>query len=107
MKAALTKKLNIQSVNGLKIGIQGFGKVGYYLCSHLKNEGAQIYGYDVNEDNYLIPCEKDQKIIREMKYLKDSGNSYQKVSEIITAKTKKKFATSWVWAILKREGVSA
>ena len=44
MKAALIKKLNIKSVKGLKIGIQGFGKVGYYLCSHLQKEGAQIYG---------------------------------------------------------------
>ena len=51
MKAALIKKLNIQSVKGLKIGIQGFGKVGYYLCSHLQKEGAQIYGYDVNEES--------------------------------------------------------
>ena len=25
--------------------------MGYYLCSHLKNEGAQIYGYDVNEES--------------------------------------------------------
>ena len=51
MKAALKKRLNIQSLNGLKIGVQGFGKVGYYLCSHLKNEGAEIYGFDVNEDS--------------------------------------------------------
>jgi leucine dehydrogenase len=51
MKAALKKRLNIQSLNGLKIGVQGFGKVGYYLCSHLKNEGAEIYGFDVNENS--------------------------------------------------------
>ena len=51
MKAALKKRLNIQSLNGLKIGVQGFGKVGYYLCSHLKNEGAEIYGFDINENS--------------------------------------------------------
>ena len=51
MKAALKKRLNIKSINGLKIGVQGFGKVGYYLCSHLKNEGAEIYGYDINKDS--------------------------------------------------------
>ena len=78
----------------------------------LKSQGKFLggfkapFGYDVYNNNFLIPCEKDQKIIREMKYLKQSGNSYKKVSEIITAKTKKKFASSWVWAILKREGVS-
>ena len=78
----------------------------------LKSQGKFLggfkapFGYDVDDNNFLVPCEKDQKIIREMKYLKQSGNSYKKVSEIITAKTKKKFASSWVWAILKREGVS-
>ena len=51
MKAALKKRLNIQSLNGLKIGVQGFGKVGYYLCSHLNNEGAEIYGHDINGES--------------------------------------------------------
>ena len=50
MKAALKKRLNIQSIKGLKIGIQGFGKVGYYLSSHLQNEGAQVFGNDINEE---------------------------------------------------------
>ena len=50
MKAALKKRLNIKSIKGLKIGIQGFGKVGYYLSSHLKNEGAQVFGNDINEE---------------------------------------------------------
>ena len=49
MKAALKKRLDIQSLEGLKIGIQGFGKVGYYLTSHLYNEGAQLFGYDVDK----------------------------------------------------------
>ena len=50
-KPLLAENLNIQSLNGLKIGVQGFGKVGYYLCPHLKNEGAEIYGFDVNENS--------------------------------------------------------
>jgi len=49
MKAALKKRLNIQSIKGLKIGIQGFGKVGYYLSSHLQKEGAQVFGNDINK----------------------------------------------------------
>jgi hypothetical protein len=28
------------------------------------------FGYDVDDNNFLIPCEKDQKIIREIKYPK-------------------------------------
>ena len=50
MKAALKKRLNIQSIKGLKIGIQGFGKVGYYLSSHLIKEGVQVFGNDINEE---------------------------------------------------------
>tara|TARA_B100001094_G_scaffold326033_1_gene381446 strand:+ start:73 stop:726 length:654 start_codon:yes stop_codon:yes gene_type:complete len=50
MKAALKKRLNIQSLRDLKIGIQGFGKVGYYLTSHLHNEGAQVFGNDINDE---------------------------------------------------------
>ena len=49
MKAALKKRLNIQSIKGLKIGIQGFGKVGYYLSSHVQKEGAQVFGNDINK----------------------------------------------------------
>ncbi len=51
IKRAIKKRLNIQSLNGLKIGVQGFGKVGYYLCSHLNNEGAEIYGHDINDES--------------------------------------------------------
>tara|TARA_S200000501_G_scaffold346585_1_gene360170 strand:- start:4583 stop:5647 length:1065 start_codon:yes stop_codon:yes gene_type:complete len=51
MKAALMKKQNIKSLKGLKIGIQGFGKVGYYLTSHLNKEGAKVFGHDINKDS--------------------------------------------------------
>ena len=68
MQAALKKKLNILNMNGLKVGIQGLGKVGYYLCNHLKDAGAEIYGYDVDknrlnkaiEDFGLIPVSSDE-----------------------------------------------
>ena len=49
MKAALKKRLGITSMRDLKVGIQGFGKVGYYLCRNLQKEGAIIYGYDIDQ----------------------------------------------------------
>ena len=49
MKAALKKRLGITSIRDLKVGIQGFGKVGYHLCSNLQKEGAIIYGYDIDK----------------------------------------------------------
>jgi len=50
MKAALKKKYQIESFKNLKVGIQGFGKVGYYLSKHLFEAGAQIYGFDVDQE---------------------------------------------------------
>ncbi len=38
-----------------------------------------------------------------MKILRKKGNSYKKISEVVTKSTCKKFAQSWVFNILKRE----
>ena len=61
------------------------------------------FGYDVDDNGYLVPCEKEQSIIRSMKILRKKGNSYKKISEIVTKSTRKKFPQSWVFNILKRE----
>ena len=61
------------------------------------------FGYDVDDNGYLVPCEKEQSIIRLMKILRKKGNSYKKISEIITKSTRKKFSKSWVYNILKRK----
>ena len=61
------------------------------------------FGYDVDDNGYLVPCEKEQSIIRLMKILRNKGNTYKKISEIVTRSTKKKFPQSWVFNILKRE----
>ena len=39
-----------------------------------------------------------------MKLLREEGNSYQKISQLVTKSSKKKFPQSWVFNILKREG---
>jgi hypothetical protein len=46
---------------------------------------------------------KKQSIIRLMKILRKKGNSYKKISEVVTRSTRKKFPQSWVFNILKRE----
>jgi hypothetical protein len=38
-----------------------------------------------------------------MKILRNRGNSYKKIIEVVTKSTRKKFAQSWVFNILKRE----
>ena len=67
--------------------------------------GKKMFGYDVDENNILIPCEKEQQIIRQMQVMRQEGMSYQKVAEAVTKYTRKKFPVSWVFKILKREGV--
>jgi DNA invertase Pin-like site-specific DNA recombinase len=61
------------------------------------------FGYDVDDNGYLVPCEKEQSIIRLMKLLRKKGKSYKQISEIVTKSTRKKFVQSWVFNILKRE----
>ena len=63
------------------------------------------FGYDIDNNGYLVLCEKEQSIIRLMKILRMKGNSYKKISDIITKSTRKKFAQSWVFNILKGESI--
>ena len=69
--------------------------------------GKKPFGYDVDQDNYLIPCEKEQQVIRDMQLMRKQGTSYQKVADQITKTTRKKFPVSWVFKILNREGITA
>ena len=69
--------------------------------------GKKPFGYDVDQNNYLVPCEKEQQVIRDMQLMRKKGTSYQKVADQITKTTRKKFPVSWVHKILMREGVAA
>lgn len=51
MKAAAKHRLGRDDLTGLKIAVQGLGHVGYYLCEHLKNEGAELIVTDINKDS--------------------------------------------------------
>jgi DNA invertase Pin-like site-specific DNA recombinase len=65
--------------------------------------GKKKFGYDLDQNNYYVPCEKEQQIIRQMQLMRKKGKSYQKVAEEITVSTRKKFPVSWVHKILMRE----
>ncbi len=67
--------------------------------------GKKPFGYDIDENNNLVICEKEQQVINQMKDLRDNGLSYQKISNEITKSTRKKFPVSWVFKIIKREGL--
>ena len=69
--------------------------------------GKKKFGYDLDHNNYYVPCEKEQQIIREMQLIRKKGKSYQKVADEITVSTRKKFPVSWVHKILMREVATA
>ena len=48
----------------------------------------------MNKNGYLVPCEKEQSVIRLMKILRKKGNSYKSISEKVTKTTRKKFLQS-------------
>lgn len=49
------------------------------------------YGYNIDENNYLVPCEKEQSIIRLIKILRKKGNFNKSITGKVTKATREKF----------------
>jgi leucine dehydrogenase len=49
-KSAVRHRLGKDGVKGLKVAVQGLGNVGYNLCKHLHEDGAQLFVTDVQTD---------------------------------------------------------
>lgn len=49
IKAAVKYQRGSDDLSGLKVAVQGLGHVGYYLCEHLHNAGAELIVCDLNE----------------------------------------------------------
>jgi leucine dehydrogenase len=66
--AAVKHRLGVDSLDKLRVAVQGVGKVGYDLCRQLHNAGASLVISDVNEKNLararadfnarVVECEK-------------------------------------------------
>ncbi|HEX6064984.1 MAG TPA: Glu/Leu/Phe/Val dehydrogenase [Longimicrobiales bacterium] len=50
IKASAKTKFGSDSLKGMRIAVQGCGHVGYYLCQHLAQEGAQLIVTDIDEE---------------------------------------------------------
>ena len=50
MKACAHEVWGSDSLKGKAVAVQGMGHVGYYLCQHLKDEGASLIITDIYED---------------------------------------------------------
>ncbi len=51
LKAAVKHKLGREDLTGLRVAIQGIGNVGYRLARHLKEAGAELWVYDIHQEN--------------------------------------------------------
>ncbi len=49
IKAALNWMHHNEDLSGIKVGVQGVGHVGYYLCQYLHEAGAELFVTDVNQ----------------------------------------------------------
>ena len=64
-----------------------------------------MFGYDLDNNNYYVPCEKEQQVIRQMQLMRKQGKTYQVISDELSKSTRKKLPVSWIFKIIKREGV--
>ena len=56
LRAAVRHKLGRDDLNGLRVAVQGVGNVGYNLCKHLHNNGAELVVADVYAPNVERVC---------------------------------------------------
>ncbi|MFW5790926.1 MAG: Leu/Phe/Val dehydrogenase [Halanaerobiaceae bacterium] len=63
IKASCKYRYGSEDLSGKKIAIQGLGKVGYKLARQLKEEGAELVGTDVVEENIERAKELGMKIV--------------------------------------------
>ena len=58
IRAAAKARLGSESLEGLRIAVQGVGHVGLHLCRHLHEAGAALTISDVNRDNLKMTTDE-------------------------------------------------
>lgn len=51
VKAAVKHQLGKDSLQGIKVAVQGLGSVGYGLCEYLHKDGAELFVTDINSES--------------------------------------------------------
>jgi len=49
IKSAIKKLKNSDSLDGVKVAVEGIGNVGYHLCKELHENGAKLYVSDIDQ----------------------------------------------------------
>lgn len=58
IEAAVSARLGADSLQGIKVAVQGVGHVGLYLCRLLHEAGAELFISDVNSDNLKMTTDE-------------------------------------------------
>ena len=58
IEAAAAARLGTDSLEGIRVAVQGVGHVGVYLCKLLHEAGAKLIVADVNRDNLVSLCDE-------------------------------------------------
>jgi leucine dehydrogenase len=65
IKAAVQARLGADSLQGIKVAVQGVGHVGIHLCRLLHEAGAELYISDVNSDSLkMTTAEMPATVVR-------------------------------------------
>jgi DNA invertase Pin-like site-specific DNA recombinase len=64
--------------------------------------GKKKFGWDIDDNGFYVPCEKEQSLIRLMKVMRKQEKTFREISDAMTNSTRKKFPVSWVFKILTR-----
>lgn len=58
IEAAVKARLGADSLQGIKVAVQGVGHVGLFLCRSLHEAGAELFISDVNSDNLKMTTDE-------------------------------------------------
>ena len=61
------------------------------------------FSYDLDDNGYYVPCEKEQQVIRQILLMRKEGKTFREISSKISKSTRKLFPVSWCYKIVKRE----
>ena len=66
--------------------------------------GKKTFGYDLDDNGFYVPSEKEQEVIRKLQLMRNQGKTYQVFSDELSKSTRKKFPVSWIFKIIKWGG---
>lgn len=76
MKAACEEAFGDPSLKGKKIGLQGLGHVGMLLIPYLVEEGAEVFGYDIDGEKCKTCADMGVRIVDADDFFNEAADIY-------------------------------